>query len=76
MVYAHLTYRESLRGIETCLSARPAVAYRMGFRGRVTRTNLAYAYDHRDWRVFCAITGLLMWRAQRLYVDTPPQLGL
>jgi hypothetical protein len=48
MVFAQLTYRESLRGIETCLSARPAVAYRMGFRGRVTRTNLAYANDHRD----------------------------
>ena len=52
MVFAQLTYRESLRGIETCLRARSAVAYQMGFRGRVTRTNLAYANDHRDWRVF------------------------
>mgnify|MGYP002631406143 CR=1 FL=1 len=76
MVFAQLTYRESLRGIETCLCARPAVAYRMGFRGRVTRTNLAYANDHRDWRVFSAITSVLMRRAQRLYVDTPPELGL
>ena len=55
MVFAQLTYRESLRGIEACLTNRPALAYRMGIRGRVTRTNLAYANDHRDWRVFSEI---------------------
>lgn len=76
MIFAQLTYRESLRGIEACLCARPALAYHMGIRGRVTRTNLAYANDHRDWQVFAAIAGALMRRAQRLYVDTPPELGL
>jgi IS4 transposase len=70
MVFAQLTYRESLRGIEACLTNRPALAYRMGIRGRVTRTNLAYANDHRDWRVFSEITGVLMRRAQRLYAQT------
>jgi hypothetical protein len=76
MVFAQLTYRESLRGIETCLSARPALSYRMGLRGRVTRTNLAYANDHRDWRVFAEVGSVLMRRAQRLYTDTPFELGL
>ena len=76
MVFAQLTYRESLRGIEACLNARPALAYRMGIRGRVTRTNLAYANDHRDWRVFAEVAGVLMRRAQRLSADTPPELGL
>ncbi len=66
MVFAQLTYRESLRGIETCLCARPTLSYHLGIRGRVTRTNLACANDHRDWRVFAAITGTLMRRAQRL----------
>jgi IS4 transposase len=76
MVFAQLTYRESLRGIEACLNARPALAYHMGIRGRVTRTNLAYANDHRDWRVFAEVAGVLMRRAQRLQTDTPPALGL
>jgi hypothetical protein len=76
MIFAQLTYRESLRGIEACLSSRPAVAYRMGFRGRVTRTNLAYANDHRDWRIFAEIGAVLMRRAQRLYSDVEPPLGL
>ena len=66
MVFAQLTYRESLRGIEACLLGRRALAYRMGIRGRVTRTNLAYANEHRDWRVFADIAGVLMRRAQRL----------
>ena len=76
MVFAQLTYRESLRGIEACLSSRPSLTYHMGIRGRVTRTNLAYANDHRDWRVFAEVATILMRRAQRLYVDTPPELGL
>lgn len=76
MFFAQLTYRESLRGIEACLLGRRAATYRMGIRGRVTRTNLAYANEHRDWRVFAAIAGVLMRRAQRLYGETPPELGL
>jgi hypothetical protein len=76
MAFAQLTYRESLRGIEACLGARSARAYHMGIRGRVTRTNLAYANEHRDWQVFAAVAGVLMRRARRLYADTPFELGL
>ncbi len=75
MVFAQLTARESLRGIEACLRGRPA-AYRMGIRGRVTRTNLAYANAHRDWRVFADVAAVLMRRAQRLYAGVPSELGL
>ena len=76
MVFAQLTYRESLRGIETCLSARPSLTYHMGIRGRVTRTNLAYANEHRDWRVFSEVAAVLMRRAQRLSAEIPAPLGL
>ena len=34
MAFAQLTYRESLRDIETCLSAQPAKLYHMGFADR------------------------------------------
>lgn len=76
MVFAQLTHRGSLRDIETCLRARAARAYHLGIRGRVTRTNLAYANEHRDWRVFAEIAAVLMRRARRLYADTPFELGL
>ena len=76
MVFAQLTYRESLRDIETCLRARSARSYHLGIRGRVTRTSLAYANEHRDWRVFADVAMVLMRRGRRLYADTPFELGL
>jgi hypothetical protein len=71
LCFAQLTYRESLRDIAVCLGARAARAYHLGFRSRVTRTNLAYANQHRDWRVFAAVAQLLMPRAQALYQHEP-----
>lgn len=76
MIFAQLTHRASLRDIETCLRARSARAYHSGMRGRVTRTNLAYANEHRDWRVFAEVAAVLMRRARRLHADTPFELGL
>jgi hypothetical protein len=35
MAFAQLTYRESLRDIEACLSAKAAKLYHMGFREAV-----------------------------------------
>jgi len=71
LVFGQLTYRESLRDIVCCLQAKGVAVYRLGFRGRISRTNLAYANHHRDWRVFHAIAQILMRRAARLYQDEP-----
>src|SRR5437870_13668652 len=38
MAFAQLTYRESLRDIEACLSAQVAKLYHMGFRGPIRRS--------------------------------------
>jgi hypothetical protein len=40
MAFAQLTYRESLRDIETCLSVPKAKLYHMGFREPVRRSTL------------------------------------
>ncbi len=45
MAFAQLTYRESLRDIETCLSAQAAKLYHMGFREPVRRSTLADANE-------------------------------
>ncbi|PTY01282.1 IS4 family transposase [Opitutus sp. ER46] len=76
MVFAQLTYRESLRDIEACLTARRPLLYHSGIRGTVKRCNLAYANEHRDWRMFAAVAGVLMRRARRLYQDEPAPLEL
>ncbi len=78
LCFAQLTGRESLRDLVICLNARPARIYQAGFRTRVTRTNLAYANAHRDWRVLAAVAQVLMRRTARLYTadsagpDLPP----
>lgn len=52
MAFAQLTYRESLRDIETCLRAARGKLYHMGIRGPVSRNTLAHANAVRDWRIY------------------------
>jgi len=67
LCFGQLTYRESLRDIVACLNSKPRLLYHLGFRGRLTRTNLAYASKHRDWRMFQSLAETLMRRAGVLY---------
>lgn len=39
----------------------------MGIRGNVTPTNLAYANELRNWRVYEALAQILICKARRLY---------
>ena len=68
MAFAQLTYRESLRDIEACLSAQPAKLPHMGFRGPVRRSTLADANERRDWRIYAEFAQRLIARARRLYI--------
>lgn len=55
MAFAQLTYRESLRDIETCLAAQAGKLYHMGFREPVRRSSLADANEPRDWRIYAEL---------------------
>jgi hypothetical protein len=66
MAFAQMTYRESLRDIEACLR-NSSHLYAMGIRGNVIRSNLAYANEKRDWRVFADLAQVLIRKARRLY---------
>lgn len=68
MAFAQLTFRESLRDIEVCLSAQPAKLWHMGFRGPVRRSTLADANEKRDWRIYAAFAQRLIAQARRLYI--------
>lgn len=50
MAFVQLTYRESLRHIETCLGSLQSKLYHLGFRGKVARSMLVDANESRDWR--------------------------
>lgn len=75
MVFAQITFRESLRDIEACLLGCTH-RYAMGIRGKVTRTNLAYANERRDWRIYEALGQVLIRKARRLYAGAGNELNL
>jgi len=74
MAFAQLTYRESLRDIETCLSVQAAKLYHMGFRDPVRRSTLADANELRDWRIYAELAQRLIVQARKLYAKE--DLGL
>jgi len=69
MAFAQLTYRESLRDIETCLRALQPKLYHAGLRGRIARSTLADANETRDWRIYADFAQILIHRARQLYGD-------
>lgn len=71
LVFAQLTWRESLRDIEACLNARAGQLYHLGLRAPVKRSTLADALAARDWRIFAAVAQQLLSQARRLYATEP-----
>ena len=69
MAFAQLTYRESLRDIETCLRAHQAKLYHLGIRGHVAKSTLADANEQRDWRIYADFAMRLIQTARALYAS-------
>jgi hypothetical protein len=67
MAFAQLTFRESLRDIEACLSAQGAKLYHMGLRTAISRSTLADANESRDWRIYAEFAQALIRTARPLY---------
>jgi hypothetical protein len=67
MAFAQLTYRESLRDIETCLRSLGSKLYHSGIRAKVARSTLADANEHRSWQIYRDVAVVLINRARRLY---------
>lgn len=74
MAFAQLTYRESLRDIETCLRAVKVKRYHMRIRGGVSRNNLSNANQTRDWRIYADFAQVLIGQARSLYAEE--ELGI
>lgn len=68
MAFAQLTYRESLRDIEACLSAQASKLYHMGINRAISRSTLADANESRDWRIYADFAQRLIAQARQLYI--------
>ena len=69
MAFAQLTYRESLRDIETCLRAHQTKLYHLGIRGNIARSTLADANESRDCRIYADFAMSLIQTARKLYAN-------
>jgi hypothetical protein len=76
LAFAQLTFRESLRDIETCLRAVGPKLYHAGFRGQVSRSTLADANRVHDWRIYADFAQVLIRRARPLYAREPLSVEL
>ena len=76
MAFAQLTYRESLRDIETCLNSVQPKLYHAGFRGTVSRSTLGDANKRRDWRIYADFAQVLIRRGRALYAQDDFGLAL
>ncbi len=71
LAFAQLTFRESLRDIETCLRALQPKLYHAGFRGNISRSTLADANRTHDWRIYADFAQVLIDRARKMYANEP-----
>ena len=64
MAFAQLTWRESLRDIEVCLTSNQTKLFHMGLKAAPARSTLADALNQRDWRIYHALAQRLIVRAR------------
>jgi len=76
MAFAQLSYRESLRDIESCLRAMQYKLYHMGIRSNISKSTLADANENRNWRIYADFAQLLITAARNLYVDDDFEIEL
>lgn len=69
MAFAQLTYRESLRDIESCLRSLGPKLYHAGMRSSVSRSTLAHANEHRPWQIYRDLALKLVAHARELYAE-------
>lgn len=70
MAFAQLTYRESLRDIESCLRSMNSRLYHMGIRSpQISRPTIARANENRDWRIYADFAQVLIHMARKLYAQ-------
>lgn len=67
LAFAQITYRESLRDIETCLNSHHEKLYHIGFRGQISRSTLADANEKRDCLIYQDFAYHLISIARKLY---------
>jgi hypothetical protein len=76
MAFSQLTWRESLRDIESCLASNQSKLFHMGLSGIPARSTLSDALNQRDWRIYYELAMRLIVRARDLYAKESTVLDI
>ena len=69
MVFAQLTYRTSLRDIETCLLTRATKLNHMGIQKGVSRATLTSMSQIRNWKIFAEFAQKMFHISRTFHAD-------
>ena len=70
MLFGQLSNRESLSDLIICLETQRSKWYHLGLGNGISKSNLAYANEHRNWRIFAEFAFILIAQARRICTDT------
>lgn len=69
MLFGQLCTRESLSDLAICLKSQQSRWYHLGMGTGVSKSNLAYANENRNWRIFSEFAYLLIDEARKTCTD-------
>ena len=67
MAFAQITGRDSLSSIVLCTKLLSSQCYHIGIRSKMTKSNLAYANNKRNWKIFYDFAHILIRETTKLY---------
>ncbi len=70
MLFGQLSNRESLSDLVLCLKTQQNKWYHLGLGTGISKSNLAYANEKRNWKIFADFAYLLIERARKICVDS------
>ena len=65
MMFGQLANRESLSDLILCLLTQKSKWYHLGIGFKISKSNLAYANEHRNWQIFADFAYLLIAEARQ-----------
>lgn len=65
MMFGQLSNRESLSDLVLCLQTQRNKWYHLGIGNSISKSNLAYTNEHRDWRIFADFASLLIAKSRQ-----------
>jgi hypothetical protein len=70
MLFGQLSNRESLSDLVICLQSQRSKWYHLGMGTGISKSNLAYANENRDWRIFAEYAYVLIAQARKICISS------